>query len=218
MKKAFTLVELLVVVGIIGLLLALLFPAIGEARHRAHEVLCKNRIRSLTISAMAYEQDIGFLPDCNQWTPVGEYSLTDLRTVTNSVFYSYVNTPEPYVCPLFKRIASQQNAVRSYSMNAAVSQGGYGIPVEVLMPKSSSVPAPGELVLFTEENPYVVPLTPRYIHPMNDGRLVWWSTGDSIGTFHRRNRCMMAFLDGHVMLYAHQPDWTTLFDVRPYRP
>jgi prepilin-type N-terminal cleavage/methylation domain-containing protein len=218
MKKAFTLIELLVVVAIIGLLIALLLPVTGAAMQRAYETQCKNRMRSLAVAASAYEQDIGFLPDCNQWTPVGQYSLTSLSTVTNSVFYSYVDTPEPYACPVFQRNAPWRNVVRSYSMNAAVSQGGYGIPAEVLIPKTTVARVPSDLVLFAEENWFIAPLNPPYIHTMNDGRLVWWTTGDSIATFHRNNSCMLAFIDGHVVQYTHQPDWPGLFDVRPYRP
>jgi prepilin-type N-terminal cleavage/methylation domain-containing protein/prepilin-type processing-associated H-X9-DG protein len=217
MKKAFTLIELLVVVAIIGLLIALLMPVTGVAMDRARETLCRNRMRSLAVAAHAYEQDIGFLPDANTWTPVGQYSLTSLSTVTNSAFYAYVDTPEPYACPVFQRNAPWRNIVRSYSMNAAVSQGGYGIPADVLIPKTTAARVPSDLVLFAEENWFVAPLDPPYLHSMNDGRLVWWVTGDSIGTFHRGKRCMLAFIDGHVMLYTHHRTWPELFDVRPYR-
>jgi prepilin-type N-terminal cleavage/methylation domain-containing protein/prepilin-type processing-associated H-X9-DG protein len=220
MKKAFTLIELLVVVGIIGLLLMLLLPALGVARDRGHEALCKNRIRSLAIAAMAYEQDFGYLPTAEAWTPVAQFSLTDLGTVTNTVFYSYVDTPEPYLCPSFKRNAPWRNAVRSYSMNAAVTQDYPDVPPELIIRKSTTVHAPSELVLFAEENWFIARLNPPYNCIVNDGRLLWWPAfyNDSIGTFHRNNSCMFAFIDGHVEPYTHQPDWRNKFDVRLYRP
>ncbi len=50
LKRAVTLVELLVVLAIIGALLALLFPAVQGARHQARLGVCKNHIRQIDIA------------------------------------------------------------------------------------------------------------------------------------------------------------------------
>lgn len=53
-KKAFTLVELLVVISIIALLLSALLPALSAARSQARTVVCKSNIRQLVLANTGY--------------------------------------------------------------------------------------------------------------------------------------------------------------------
>jgi len=61
-KSAFTLIELLVVICIIGILMALLFPAIGSAMLAAQKTQAKNDVVNLANAAIAYELEYGKLP------------------------------------------------------------------------------------------------------------------------------------------------------------
>ena len=56
-RPAFTLVELLVVITIIGMLMALLMPAISAAREQARRTHCLNNEHQLGVAMLAYESN-----------------------------------------------------------------------------------------------------------------------------------------------------------------
>jgi len=61
-RRGFTLVELLVVIAIIGILVALLLPAVQAARESARRSQCQNQLRQLALGVLNYESANGSYP------------------------------------------------------------------------------------------------------------------------------------------------------------
>jgi len=65
----FTLVELLVVVTIIGILIALLLPAVQGARESGRKIVCQNNLRQIGVALGSYESKLGVFPPCSVRNP-----------------------------------------------------------------------------------------------------------------------------------------------------
>ena len=57
LRRAFTLIELLVVISVIGLLLAILVPALAGSRRKALAIVCSSRMKQISAASMMYTQD-----------------------------------------------------------------------------------------------------------------------------------------------------------------
>ncbi len=68
-QRAFTLVELLVVISIIAILATLLFPVLTKARYEARNVVCRNNLRQISVALLSYTTTNARYPIYNQKEP-----------------------------------------------------------------------------------------------------------------------------------------------------
>ena len=107
-RGAFTLVELLVVIAIIGILVALLLPAIQSAREAARRTSCVNGLKNIALACLNYESSKGSLPPGstlaapNKGTasgigwPVLILPYVEESTVSEKVIAAYKTTGDAY--------------------------------------------------------------------------------------------------------------------------
>jgi prepilin-type N-terminal cleavage/methylation domain-containing protein/prepilin-type processing-associated H-X9-DG protein len=98
-RKAFSLVELLVVIAVIAILTALLLPALGRARERAKRIGCLNNLKQMSLGSHMFAED----DTQGGYSKVSNFVDDDL----NWLYPGYVPNLRSYVCP------STQNFVRT---------------------------------------------------------------------------------------------------------
>jgi prepilin-type N-terminal cleavage/methylation domain-containing protein len=142
-RNAFSLVELLTVIGILAIVVALLMPALGRMRAEANKVACMNHLRQLLNAQMMYVASSGGYLTYPNWGherdgvdvwPVGwlyeQGKLSDPLSpddVKTGALYRYLDDARVYRCPLHEPpvgSAGGTDRLTSYIMNGAVC--GYG--------------------------------------------------------------------------------------------
>ena len=117
--RAFTLVELLVVIAVIGILAGLLLPVLSNAKEAARKVYCANNLHQVALATFIYASDNKEnIPIFWEWLH-DRNRPTDLTT---GRLYPYLKSKQVYQCPTDSRELSskvrspqQQANVRAYS-------------------------------------------------------------------------------------------------------
>jgi prepilin-type N-terminal cleavage/methylation domain-containing protein len=105
---AFTLIELLVVIAIIGILAAMLMPALSRAKESGLRISCVNNFRQLGLAARLYTDDNeGYFPprsNTNRWpSRIGDY---------------FARSPKILVCPSEGGVTPQSGSVSNNLLDA----------------------------------------------------------------------------------------------------
>ena len=219
-QRAFTLVEVLVVISIVGLLLSLLLPAVVAARQAARSTDCKNNLRNLALAVQMYtDTSNGYYPPAwvigNPMSAAwcGEYYKTggvEYMDVTKSPLWPYLQVKQVLRCPDFsapavKYVGSGQ--ISGYGINSQyvagdpivnLNDGVYGMTSYARPARISAIKSSSQTILFADcaRTRNGVLTEEIFIHPLYKHD----TTTTNPATFHFRHagNAHAAFCDGHV--------------------
>jgi prepilin-type N-terminal cleavage/methylation domain-containing protein len=136
-RSGFTLIELLVVISIIATLMALILPAIQQAREAARRTQCQNNLKNITLAAISFaESRRGVLP------PSGTYSLGGML---GSLFPSHSWVVDLLPSLDQQAIYERWNFLAAYSQGVNLPTSRYSIPVLACPNDDSAVGVDGGL-------------------------------------------------------------------------
>ena len=192
-RKAFTLIEMLVVIGIISILASILFPVLMGVKSKVQQTKCAVQLKQLGMSIQMYSNDHDDAPPIGGYDvmqivpPATKPTLVRINWKDTLVDNVYLKTKEILLCPA----VATDDSRYSYGANRWVM--GWRSAC-----KMSSIPYPSDTILATEKvgydwvaweptesrNPFFQPLDPRHSNQLNvlftDGHVKKIAVGELI--------------------------------------
>jgi len=211
--RAFSLIELLVVMAVIAILAGLLLPSLSNAQSKGRQVACLNNLRQLQLAWTMYLGEhnntmpenkmtgsglLGCVSTTNSWVTGNAQASADPILIQQGSIYSYTPNLLVYRCPADRSTVygASTPRERSYSMDAYLNggldvriYGGY-LPGNVVR-YSELLPSPSKVFVFLDETQAVIDdgVFLLYREPAD-----FWQNGPS----HRHSQgANLSFADGH---------------------
>jgi len=202
-NRAFTLVELLVVMAVIAILAALLLPALSKAKNQAQSTACKNHLKQIGIGLKMYASDYGWYP------PLAEKGNAALCFDRLYPYYPVHWTNAAWNCPVYMArggiLTPEQVEENSWGISYAYNWLGIGAGAKGTaplglghLPKNSAK----ELAVIAPSQMYAVPDARCYV-----GKSFVGIAGEiKMNAYKMENETAephgsgynMLFVDGHV--------------------
>jgi len=219
LRHGFTLVELLVVITIIGILIALLLPAVQAAREAARRQQCTNNLKQIALACLSHEQAWGVFPSAGWgWAWTGDPDKGFGRSQPGSWAYSILPYLEQQA--VHDIGAGQSDADKLVSLARAA---GIAVPVFYCPTRRPAAPTPKRPYSLADfglgpssqmcYNANIADPLARSDYGGNSGdRLVTWSSGPApadalIGKgFKDMSDCTGIFFQRSEVTAANIPD------------